>query len=159
MSPSLKVATRGGEYDAKMCGLCRWYLWGGRFPPARINHDTRNRTDLALRPKITGNNTTLVSRQEMYHHIALISFLCLFPSWAYGWRWCHCCHLLVSIIRVRYVASGMYVINSTKKLKTVVGFDGNLFPGQIPRRVFNSGRWEMLQTFSMSSIRKTIHNM
>ena len=37
--------------------------------------------------------------------------------------------------------------------------DGNLFPGQIPRRVFNSGRWEMLQTSSIISIRKTIHNM
>ena len=37
--------------------------------------------------------------------------------------------------------------------------DGNLFPGQIPRRVFNSGRWEMLQTSSIISTRKTIHNM
>ena len=31
----------------------------------------------------------------------------------------------------------------------VIGFklnDGHLFAGQIPRRVLNSGRWEMLQT-------------
>ena len=32
-------------------------------------------------------------------------------------------------------------------------------PGQIPRRVFNSGRWEMLQTSSIRAIRKTIHNL
>ena len=63
---------------------------------------------------------------------------------------------------MRYVASGVYVMNSTKNLKTIILFklnDGNLFPGQIPRRVFNSGRWEMLQTSSIISIRKTIHNM
>ena len=46
--------------------------------------NTRNRTDLALRPKATGNNTTLVERQEMYHRIALMPFLCRFPSWAYA---------------------------------------------------------------------------
>ena len=53
-------------------------------------------------------------------------------------------------------------MNSTKNLKTKTGFklnDGNLFPGQIPRRVVHSGRWEMLQTSSISSIRKTIHNV
>ena len=41
----------------------------------------------------------------------------------------------------------MYVMNSTKNLKTMLGFklnDENLFPGQIPRRVFTAGRWEML---------------
>ena len=108
------------------------------------HQNTRNRTDLALRPKATGNNATLVARQEMCHR-----------------RLCCCCHRLVSIILVRYVASGMYVVNSTKSLKTIPGFkvkDGNLFPGQIPRRVFSSGRWEMLQTSSISSIRMTIHN-
>ena len=65
---------------------------------------------------------------------------------------------MVSIIRVRYVASGMSVMNSTKNLKTIVGFklnDGNLFPGQILRRVFTSGRWEMWQTSCISSIRTT----
>ena len=31
------------------------------------------------------------------------------------------------------------------------------FPGQIPRRVFNSRRWEMLQTSLISSMRKTVH--
>ena len=63
---------------------------------------------------------------------------------------------------MRYVASGVYVMNSTKNLKIIILFklnDGNLFPGQIPRRVLNSGRWEMLQTSSIISIRKTIHNM
>ena len=46
---------------------------------------------------------------------------------------------------MRYVASGMYVMNSTKNLKTIIGFklnDRNLFPSQIPRRVLNSGLWE-----------------
>ena len=126
------------------------------------HRNTRNRTDLALRPKATGNNTTLVARQDMYHRIALMSFLCRFPAWAYAWKWWCCCHLLVSTIHVRYVASGMYVKNSTKKLKTIIGFklnDGNLSPGQIPRRIFNSGRQEMLRTSSTSSIRKTIHNI
>ena len=48
-------------------------------------------------------------------------------------RWRRCCHLQVSIIRVRYVASGMYVMNSTKNVKTIIGFklnDGNVFPAQ-----------------------------
>ena len=81
------------------------------------HQNTRNKSDLALRPKAT-DNTTLVARQEMCHRIALMSFLCRFSSWAYAWRWCRCCHLLVSVIRVRYVASGMYVMNSTKILKT-----------------------------------------
>ena len=126
-------------------GFVRGGISASSYQPQHRN--TRNRTDLALRPKATGNNT-LVARQEMYHRIALMSFLCHFPSWAYAWRWCRCCHLLVSTIRVRYVASGMYVMNSTKNLK-IIGFklnDGNLFPGQIPRRVFIPGRWEMLQT-------------
>ena len=49
------------------------------------------------RPKATGKSTTLSARQEMHHRIALMSFLCRFPSWAYAWRWCRCCHLLVSL--------------------------------------------------------------
>ena len=139
MSPSLKFTARGGEYDAKMCRLSKRYLWGGGFPPARINHDTETRE---IEPTLPWGLkqleiTTLVACQEMYHRIALMSFLCRFPSWAYAWRWCRCC-LLVSIIRVRHVASGMYVMNLTKNQKQIIGFklnDGNLFPGQIPRRV------------------------
>ena len=56
----------------------------------------------------------------------------------------------------------MYVMNSTKNLKTIIGFklnDGNLFPGPIPRCVFNSGPWEMLQKSSTSSIQNIIHNV
>ena len=45
---------------------------------------TRNRTDLALRPKATGNNTTPEALQEMYHRTALMSFLRRFPSSAYA---------------------------------------------------------------------------
>ena len=141
-------------------GICEGGVSASSHQPRHRN--TKNRTDLALRPKATGNNTTLVARQDMYHCIALMSFLCRFPAWAYAWRWCRCYHLLVSIIRVRYVASGMYVMNSTKNLKTMLGFklnDENLFPGQIPRRVFTAGRWEMLQTSCISSIRTTIHDV
>ena len=97
------------------------------------HRDTRNRTDLALRPEATENNTALVARQEMHHRIALMSFLCRFPSWAYAWRRCRCCHLLASIIRVRWVASGMYVMSSTKKLKTVIGFKLNKRRKFVPR--------------------------
>ena len=159
-----KMYCSWGRNDAKMCRLCRRYLWEGgiyasSYQPRHRN--TRERTDLALRSKSTGNNTTLVARQEMHDRIALMSFLCRFPSWAYVWRWCRCCHLLVSIIRVGYVASGMYVMNSTKDLKTIIGFklnDGHLLPGQF-HAVFFSGRWEMLRTSSISSIRKAIRNM
>ena len=68
----------------------------------------------------------------------------------------------ISIIRVEYVASGMYAILSTKNLKTVLvlGFklnDGKLFAGQISRRVFSLGRWEMLQT-NVSCKLHTKHN-
>ena len=146
-----------------MCRLCKRYLWGG-FPPACINHDTETRE---IEPTLPWGLKQLeviphFARQEMYHRIALMSFLYRFPSWAYAWRWCRCCHLLVSIIRVRYLASGMYVMNSTRKLKTIIGFklnDRNLFLGTSPRRVFNSGRWEMFQTSCISSIRKAIHSI
>ena len=112
MLPSLKLTARGGEYEPKMCRLCKRYLWGGGISASSYqprHRNTRNRTDLALRPKATGNDTTLlIVAQEMYDRIALMAFLCRFPSWAYAWRWCRCCHLLASIMR-RYVASGMYV--------------------------------------------------
>ena len=39
----------------------------------------------------------------------------------------------MSIVRIEYVASRMYVMNSTKNIKTIIGFklnDGNLFAGQ-----------------------------
>ena len=128
-------------------GICEGGGSVGSYQPRHRN--TRNRTDLALRPKATGNNTTLValSRDVSPHrlHVVPLPFPLLGICF---WRWCRCCHLLVSTIRVRYVASGMYVMNSTKNLK-IIGFklnDGNLFPGQIPRRVFIPGRWEMLQT-------------
>ena len=134
-----------------------WYLFLAPASRAEISasscqprhRNTRKITDVILRPKSTGNNTARVAHQEMYRRIALKSFLCRFPSWSYARRWCRCCHLLISIIRIRYVASGMYMTNSTKKLGKIIGFklnDRNLFPGQIPRRVFLSGRWEMWQT-------------
>ena len=55
-------------------GICK----GGGFSASSYqprHRNTRNGTALALRPKATGNNTTLVARQEMYHRIALMSFL------------------------------------------------------------------------------------
>ena len=68
----------------------------------------------------------------------------------------------ISIIRVEYVASGMYAILSMKNLKTVLvlGFklnDGKLFAGQISRRVFSLGSWEMLKT-NVSCKLHTKHN-
>ena len=72
-------------------GICEG---GGSVSSYQPRHrNTRNKTDLALRPKATGNNTTLLARQEMYHR-----------------RWCRCCHLPVFIIRLRYVASGMHMM-------------------------------------------------
>ena len=65
-------------------GICEEGVSASSYQP-RQHRNTRNRTDLALRPKATGNNTTLlVTRQEMYHRIALMPFLCRFPSWAYA---------------------------------------------------------------------------
>ena len=58
--------------------------------------------------------------------------------------------LLLVALRVRYLASGMWWIR-WKPFKNI-GFkanNGNLYPGQIPRRFFKSG-CEMLQTSSMS---------
>ena len=95
----------------------------------RRQRNTRNRTDLSLRPKATGNNTTSRGVSSYRPHVVPLPF----PLWAYAWRLCRCCHLLVSIIRVRYVASGVYVMNSTKNLKTTILFklnDGNLFPAK-----------------------------
>ena len=33
----------------------------------------------------------------MYRRIALMSFLCRFPPWAFAWRWGRCCYLLVAV--------------------------------------------------------------
>ena len=61
MSPSLQFTAHGGEYDAKMCRLCKLVREGISASSYQPRHrNTRNRTDLALRPKATGNNTTLV---------------------------------------------------------------------------------------------------
>ena len=57
---------------------------GGDFRQVVSTTTPRNKTDLVLRLKATGDNTTLVARQEMYNRIALMSFLCRFPSWAYA---------------------------------------------------------------------------
>ena len=67
MSPSLKSTARGGEYDTEMGRLCKRHLFvrGGISANSyqlRRHRNTRNKIDLALRPKANGNNTTLVAR-------------------------------------------------------------------------------------------------
>ena len=58
---------------------------------------------------------------------------------------------------VRHVCDEFY--EKTKKNGRVQVKRRKFVRSQIPRRVFYPGRWEMLQTSSLSSIRKTIHNM
>ena len=135
MSPSLKSTARGGEYDTEMGRLCKRHLFvrGGISANSyqlRRHRNTRNKIDLALRPKANGNNTTLVARPRCI----TVSPSCRSSAVSPLGLQFKVVPLLpptgISIIRVEYVASGMYVMNSPKTLKTipVIGFklsDGN----------------------------------
>ena len=112
MSPSLTV--RGGEYDTNMCdnrmdGASGIYLWGREFPSARINKRPKlEKLDLPLRPQATGtiDYTRNTSRDVLpSSRSSAVSPL--------GFRIClKVVPLLLpagsSIIRLRYVASGMW---------------------------------------------------
>ena len=78
-----------------------------------------------------------------------ISFLSLpFPPWAYAWRWCRCCHLLVAL-PVRYLASGMWWIG-WKTWKNRVQVKRRKFGPRPRSTLFFKSDGEMLQSSSMS---------
>ena len=109
------------------------------------DRNTRNRTDLPLRPKITGNQTTLEDVKRYRPHLVPLPFPLV-------GLWLKVVLLLLPTgSSTRKVPSVRHVMNSMKNLRKI-GFklnDEKLFPGQIPRRILKS-ECEVLRTSSMS---------
>ena len=110
--------------------LVRGRISVGSYQPRDRNTrtDTIDKTDLLLRLKATGNQTTLETRHEKYHpHLVPLPCPLLFPLYGlHAWRWCRCCDLRTGS-STRKVPSVRHVMNSIKTLKNKV---------QIKRRKF-----------------------
>ena len=138
----------------------REIISAGSYQPRDRN--TRNRTNLPLRPEASGKSdyTRTMSRDVSPYspHVVPLPFSLL--------------GLRLKVVPL-FSPTGMYNTREVRSVWHVCDeFDEKpknnnriqvkrrkFVPGQIPRRVFNSGRWEMLQTSSIRAIRKTIHNL
>ena len=109
------------------------------------HRNTRNRTDIALRPKATGSNTTLCTSRDVSPYclnVVPLPFpllgLCLkvvpllSPTGIYNTR-------KVRSVQHAYDEFDEKTKNSNYLIWLKLN-DGNLFPVRIPRRVFISGR-------------------